>query len=292
MELSSEHTGKRSKPFEVEVTRRRSMNYAAGLNDPNPCYFDEERPGGVVAPPMLAVALTWPLSERFAEFWEHGDFPLEVLARQVHYSEYIEWERPMRPNDRLRIEGEVVAIAPHRAGTYLVIRYDAHDKKGAPVFHEYIGALLRGVACTDEGQGADSLPEITRRKTTEGPVWEKVAPVDPLAAHIYDGCADIHFPIHTSAAFAHSVGLPGILYQGTATLSLAVREITNLEAEGDPARVRQTSCLFTGMVFPGSDITIRALAREETDEMKHIYFCVLNADGKPALRSGCVALAR
>lgn len=38
------------------------MNYAAAVGDDNPRCFDDERPAGVVAPPMLAVALTWPLA--------------------------------------------------------------------------------------------------------------------------------------------------------------------------------------------------------------------------------------
>ena len=39
-------------------------NYAAALDDANPRYLDDSLPGGLVAPPMFAVAVTWPISER------------------------------------------------------------------------------------------------------------------------------------------------------------------------------------------------------------------------------------
>ena len=84
--------------------------------------------------------------------------------------------------------------------------------------------------------------------------------------------------------------MPGILYQGIATLSLAVREITNREADGDPRRVRMVRCNFTGMVFPDSDISVNALGRTEEDGLSHIHFGVLNAEGKRVIHKGCVTL--
>lgn len=67
-----------------------------------------------------------------------------------------------------------------------------------PLFTEHSGALLRDVRCT----------------------------------------AAIHFPIHTSPRYAKRVGLDGIILQGTATSTLAVRELVACEAAGDPRRLR------------------------------------------------------
>ena len=64
------YTGGRSKVFETEVTARRAMNYAAALDDGNPRYFDDTRPGGIIAPPMLAVALPLETSRlAWPSFW-------------------------------------------------------------------------------------------------------------------------------------------------------------------------------------------------------------------------------
>ncbi len=290
MKISPEYVGAVCKPLEVEVTARQCMNYAASIGDANTWHLDDAGAEGIVAPPMLAVALTWRISERFLEFWGDNDFPYEALARQVHYSERLQWERPMRPGERLRIEGEVAAILPHRAGTHLIIAYTAYDKNGSTVFVEHTGGLLRGVICDGEGRGVDGLVEYNNAADAM-PFWSKELHVSKLAAHIYDGCADIHFPIHISPAFAKSVGLPGILLQGTATLAMAVREIIAVEADNDPRRLRAVGARFTGMVRPDSAISVRVLAKKETDNAQQCHFVVLNANGKPAISDGFVDIA-
>ena len=63
MQVSSSYAGSSSKPLQCEVTWRHAMNYAAAIGDDNPWYFDDEREGGIIAPPMLSVALTWPFGQ-------------------------------------------------------------------------------------------------------------------------------------------------------------------------------------------------------------------------------------
>jgi len=267
------------------------MGYAAGVGDANPLYFDDDRPGGVIAPPMLAVALTWNLASHFAEYWDVGDFPVEVLAQQVHYSEVLEWHRPMLPGDTLRITGEVAAIQPHRAGTHLVLCFTAEDRSGGLVFREYIGGMMRGVRCADDDTSAPELPQPAPWSGARDLLWEKRLKIDSLASWVYDMCGDIPFPIHTSRAFARAVGLPGVIYQGTATLAVALREVTNAEAGADPRRVRGLACNFTGMVEPNSEITVRVLGKEAVNDTTRVHFQVLNEKGHKAIRNGCVTLA-
>lgn len=293
LEVSSEYVGRTCTPMTLTVTPRMIMNYAAGTEDPNPWYFDDERAGGIVAPPMLGVALTWQISSRFAEYWNSEDFPHHVLAQQVHYSEVFSWQRPIAPGETLEISGEVKAIVPHRAGTHIIIEYTARDFKGEMVFVEHIGGMLRDVKCTDAGQGREFAAEAARFKTNgEAPLWEKEIPVDALAAHRYDAGADIHFPIHTSKAFAHAVGLPDIILHGTCTLSMALRDITDREAGGDPRRVRGIRCNFTGMVMLGTTIKLSVLGREERGDEIDIHFLVYNHEGNRAIRNACVTLAK
>ncbi|MEW6110922.1 MAG: MaoC family dehydratase N-terminal domain-containing protein, partial [Thermodesulfobacteriota bacterium] len=62
MKLDTNFAGISLKTYQTEVTWRRTMNYAAAIDDHNPVYFDDEREGGIIAPPMFAVAVTWPIS--------------------------------------------------------------------------------------------------------------------------------------------------------------------------------------------------------------------------------------
>jgi acyl dehydratase len=107
-----------------------------------------------------------------------------------------------------------------------------------------------------------------------------------LRPFIYDGCANIYFPIHTSRGFARQVGLPGIILQGTATLSLAAREILDREAERDPGRLITFSGRFSGMVLPGTCIRVRILKKNPGPAGTDLHFIVYNQEGRPAVSRG------
>ncbi|HOQ90319.1 MAG TPA: MaoC/PaaZ C-terminal domain-containing protein [Candidatus Hydrogenedentes bacterium] len=289
--LSSEYVGRESRPLRLTVTARQIMNYAFAVDDPNPWYLDDTRPEGIVAPPMLATALTWKISENFTHYWDSAGFPAEVLARQVHYSEHIQWNRCMVPGDELEITGRVQAIVPHRAGTHLVMEYTARDRDSNVVFVESIGGLLRGVRCADEGRGDVGIFPETPDPAATPPAWARVCYIDPWAPFRYDAGADIHFPIHTSPAFARSVGLPGIIYHGAATLSIALRELVNREAGGDPRRLKSAACLFTAMVRPASLITIQAFPGVQSGASVSFGFAVLNQQQKQAVSRASAVIA-
>jgi acyl dehydratase len=290
MELTSKYVGIQLKEYRKEITWRETMNYAASIGDNNLFYFNDERSEGVIAHPMFCVAVTWPISERIGEYLELVDFPQEMLLTQVHYTEHLRIHRLIRPGDRLTIRGRVVAILPHRAGTLFVIRFDAFDGQENPVFTEHMGGLMRGVLCNDRGRGAEQLPPEPKLSGKEAILWESALLVDRMAPFIYDGCTDIHFPIHTSVKFARAVGLPDIIHQGTATLALAVREVINREVEGDSRSVRSIACRFTGMVIPGTKIRIQLTGREAGGTGGQLFFHVLNHEEKKAISEGVITL--
>ena len=286
MEVSSRFVGTPLKEYRTEVVWRDVMNYAAAVGDANPRYFDDERPEGIVAHPLFCVALTWPILGQIWDFLEAGDFPFHLLATQVHYTEHLAFFGPIRPGIRLAISGQITAILPHRSGTEVIIRLDAWDAEGAAIFTEHTGALLRGVRCADEGRGSETLPTVPAASGPGRPIWEVAIPVDPLQSYLYDGCTGITFPIHTSRQFARQIGLPGIILQGTATLALAVRELVNREAGGDPGRLGSLYARFTAMVRPGTQIRMQLTGRVPGDSGVDSHFCVVNEAGRTAISDG------
>ena len=285
MQIDSSLTGTTTKDYSTTVSWRSAMNYAAAVSDANEAYINDERERGVIAHPMYTVALTWPITGNIAEYIESSKFPVDVIPRQVHFTEHIEFHRPVRPGDNLTIKGRIASIAPHRAGTHVIMRYDAYDKKGLPVFTEHTGAIARGVECRGGASGVNEIPSVP---DSRGGIdsRETIISISPVAPFIYDGCTDIFFPIHTSEKFAKMVGLPGIILQGTATLAYAVKEIINMEAGGDPLKLKQIFCKFTGMVKPGTDIKlVHSVVRGEKGQ-KDIFFNVLNNKGERAISGG------
>jgi acyl dehydratase len=290
MNFSSRFVGCLMKPYETEVTWRQMMNYAAAINDPNPYYFDDGRPGGIVGHPMFCVAVTWPISERIWDYLDADDFPKNALRTQVHYTEHLQIHRLINPGDRLIIKGQVVAIVPHKAGTHLVFRYDAYGQDNELVFTEHIGGLLRGIQCDDEGRGESQIPGIPSKFHDSEPIWNIPIFIHRMAPYVYDGCANIHFPAHTSMKFARQVALPDIILQGTASLADAVREVINREAEGNPHRVKIIACRFTGMVIPGSEIRVQLIGRTSDAAGQQFFFRVINDKGERAISDGMVML--
>ncbi len=286
MEISSRFAGTPFKQYRTMVTARAAMNYAAAVNDTNPCYFDDQVHTGILVHPMMAVAVTWEITGKIWEFIEDTDFPMAVLLTQVHYSEDLLFHRMVIPGEPLTIKGKIAAILPHKAGTRVVIQYDATDEKGLPVFTEYLGALMRGVTCPDGGSGENSLPLPPPRQDLPKTYWEAPVDIDPMRPFIYDGCTNIVFPIHTSKKFATEVGLPGIILQGTATLAFAVREIIDKAADGNPARLKRLSCRFTGMVIPDTRIRVQVTGIEASGTEKNIFFEVVTPDRGTVVSDG------
>ncbi len=281
MELEAGFAGTRLHAHQTEVTSRKATNYAASIADNNPLYFDDRRPGSQTAPPMLAVALTWPISSNLGHYLKADNFPAEVLMTQVHYTERLEFHRPARPGDLLTIEGTLAAILPHRAGTHVIMRYQAVDQAKQPVFTEYSGVMLRGVTCKGRSTSLNLPPDPTG-DWAAGPLWCQEIQIEPLLPYVYDGCSDIVFEIHTSPAFAESVGLPGNILQGTCTLALAARELVNKEAGGEPQRLRALSCRFSGMVRPGTHIHVELKSKHGEE----LFFEVINHEGEKAVSKG------
>ena len=280
MKIDSSFVGTPLKDYTTTVTWRATMNYAAAVDDANPVYFDDDGGKTVIAPPMFAVALTWPVSERIGDYIDDKNFPVDIIKTQVHYTEHLAFHRPVRPGDILTIKGRVAAIMPHRAGTVTVIRFDAIDHDGKGVFTEHIGAMMRGVECVGKSRGQEDLPFVPSVSSESSVKWEKVIHIDRMRPFIYDGCSNIHFPIHTSVGFAKMVGLPDIILQGTATLAFAARELTDNEAAGDPQRLKELSCRFTGMVVPPEDIRVQLIQRRERDSGADLFFEVHGKDGR------------
>lgn len=286
MKINSSFSGTKLKDYHTVVTPRAVMNYAAAVEDPNPAYFDDTGGRTIIAHPMFAAALTWPVQENILDYITDTAFPKDILRTRVHYTEHLEFHRPVLPGDELDIKSVIAAVMPHRAGTVIVVRHDASDKAGSPVFTEHIGGMLRGVECTGGAGGTDAIPQVPSNGYDGPPMAGRTIHVDRLRPYIYDGCTNIHFPIHTSSAFAHMVGLPDIILQGTAAMAFAVSVIVNTEAGGDPRRIGEIYCRFTGMVVPPEDININLLCKRESAGGSGIFFEVTGKNSAKVLSGG------
>lgn len=291
MQVSSDLVGKTLREYKAEITQRKINNYAAAVSDLNPFYLDDERKEGLIAPPTLAAAVTWPIIQNIYDYVDLGYSP-EILFQLVHYSEHLAIHRPLQVGDKISIKGEVAAVIPEKNGTHVIFKLPAIDSKGNPVFTEHIGGMLRGVDCPDGGRGSENMPVSFIPEIEGPPLWEEALPITRGACYIYEGCAEVPFPIHTSPSFARSIGLPDIIYFGIATLAHAIRELVNREAAADPRGIKIISCRFRGMVLPETFIRVQLVHRRFDQSSKILFFRVLNQEGKEAVSDGILQLER
>lgn len=287
MEISSNFVGRRSKTLRVKVTDRDAVNYSAGCYITNPIFYDDRNK--LLVFPMLVVSLTWKISSSFENFWDTSGFPLKVLNTQVHYFEDLTWYRRIYGGDSISISGEVISIIPHISGTLLCIEYVGFLEDGSPLFKEITCSLLRGVKCIDKGNGKDRLPIPIRENLDDLKfLWEEPIDINFYDPYTYDGCSNIHFPIHTSYKFAESVGLPAPIYQGTALLSRVLQKfIDRKDFSPEKKFVKSLHARFASYVLPGNKLNIKVFKSAKNKSTDEVYFFeVLNLDNKPITKEG------
>jgi acyl dehydratase len=267
-------------PLTQEIDARWLMAYAAGLGETDPAYLDTLRPGGVAAHPLFPVCYEWPLAveSRARQF---GD---EVALRGVHATHDLTLHRPVRAGDRLTTTAAVIAVAPRRAGAYVLTRYETRDAAGERVSTTDYGSVFLGVACDPEGVVPSPPHPALSPAGGEGVAeWTEEIPIAATLAHVYSECARIWNPIHTDPEVAKRAGLPRIILHGTATLALAISAGMRRAGPAGP-RITRVAGRFTGMVPLPS--RLRVEGRRDAGAPGVLRFRATTPDGTLALDGG------
>ena len=274
-------------PLTHEIDARWMMAYAAGLGETDPAYLDTLRGDGIVAHPMFPVCYEWPLAVES----RGRQLGADVALRGVHATHDLTLHRRLRAGDRLTTTAAVVAVAPRRAGAYVLTRYETRDARGEPVSTTDYGSVYLGVSCEPEGTLPSPPRERERGKREAEIEWTDEVPIPATLAHVYSECARIWNPIHTDPEVARRAGLPRIILHGTATLALAVSAALRREDAGAAARVTRISGRFTGMVPLPSGITVRGGPAQPDGAGRLRSFRATGADGAAVLSEGRLCLA-
>ena len=285
MEISPDIVGFEIPERKHRIHWRETTNFAAAIGDSNPRYLDDTVKGGLVAPPLFVVSLTWPLLSGLPQLVPDVLTP-DIVATMVHASEHLFFHEPIRPGDKLHIQGRIEALVPTQAGAFLVLRSEGMIPGRGAMFTEYSGVLFRGVGVGGDARLLSKLPEIPKAIGDGRVRWQAEIPVERHLPFVYDGCTGIVFPIHTSVRVAKEAGLPDIVLQGTASLALAARQLVNSECEGIPFALKEIACRFTGLVVPGGSVKFRLLGREQAKGRTGVFFDLTANGENPALSSG------
>ncbi|MEM7218734.1 MAG: MaoC/PaaZ C-terminal domain-containing protein [Pseudomonadota bacterium] len=283
-ELTCDDVGVLSTARTTLIDTRMAMAYAAAVNDTNPSFYDDLRPGGVAVHPGICFTLQWAARYR-------PDVPLNprAAAYGVHASTDLRLHRPFRTGEAVTTQGRVVARRQIRPGVFSLDRYRMVGSDGELIAELDYNGITRGATL----RGADRVIEAEPVAPDPGPLaseplWSVSVPVPLHLGQQYTECARIYNPIHTEPSVARAAGLPGVILHGSATKAMALSVVVNRVFDGDAAAVTRLCGQLRAMVLLDTQITVDCMADRFVDGERRIGFRVRNASGEPAIVDGIV----
>jgi len=283
MSLSTEIVGQQTQSFSHEIDARWTMGYASGLGDTAPCYMDTENRKDVIAHPVFPVCVEWPVILDARHLKSTVKMTVEESAHGVHASHDLQIFRPIRAGDSLRTQATIIGIEKIRPGAAQYIRLDTHNQHDQLVTRTYQLSISRGVDVVGDRSFSEEPPPWPEYVDTT--VIDRIdIPVAEGSANVYTETARIFNPIHSDKAVALAAGLPDIILHGTATLALAISQIVNRYANGNPGEIKRLGGRFNAMVLMPSTLTL--IVHQKTDH--GVSYTLVTESGAKAISNGFV----
>ena len=283
MPLNREFIGRDFPPLGAMVTLEALQNYARACNDDNPRYFDAPAPGGIVAPPMFGVVVTW-----MSVVGAVGDPELGAdLLRLLHAEQDMEFLSPLRPGDEITTVARVASIEARPGGEAMTLALDSHNRAGAPVLRTLFGIFIRAARRDRSAAGRTERPV----SPSGDPMLTVEQTIDRDQTFRYAEASGDRNPIHVDENVAKMAGLPGIVVHGLCTMAFTSRVMIDRLCGGDPVRLKRLRVQFSRPVFPGQSITTRVWADGVRAGRRAYAFETYNPEGMAVIRGGIAEIA-
>ncbi len=282
MPLNKNCVGRQFPPITTDVTSAATMAYARAYNDDNPAFFDNNRPGGVVAPPMFGVVVTWNSVMGAVMDPEVG----ADLLRLVHGEQDMRFFAPIRPGDRITSRARIASIETKATGETMAVEIVADNQNGDPVLRIMFSVFIRG------GRRRDAVLEPRPVEIARGePLLSVVQKIDPDQTIRYAAASGDRNPIHVDENVAKMAGLPGIIVHGLCTMAFTSKVVIDRLCGGDPLRLSRLAVRFSRPVRPGETLTTKVWADGEHDNRKVFAFETFNANNQAVIKDGIAEIA-
>jgi acyl dehydratase len=266
-------------PTAVTVTADAMQKYALAYNDDNPAFFDANRPGGIVAPPMFGVTAIWEaVMGAVMDPEVHADF-----LRLVHGEQEMEFLSPIRPGDTLTSRAKIISIETKGTGETMTVALDT-TRGGENVMKTLFSIFIRG-----KGGGAPEAraPELVRGE----PLFKVAQTIDKDQTYRYAEASGDRNPIHVDENVARMAGLPGIIVHGLCTMAFTSKVAIDQLCGGDPARLKRLRVRFSRPVLPGQTITTIVWSDGEKAGRKIFAYETQNDKGQAVIKAGIAEVA-
>jgi acyl dehydratase len=283
MPLNKACVGRQYPPVTTNVTLDAIQNYARAYNDDNPAFFDDSRPGGIVAPPMFGVTVIWE-----AILKPVMDPELQAdLIRLVHGEQDMEFLSPIRPGDVITATAKIISIETKATGETLTVELNAANQKGQPVQKTLFINFIRG---SRNREAAASEPRAIE-PDRGAPIFSVAQTIDKDQTFRYAEASGDRNPIHVDENIAKMAGLPGIIVHGLCTMAFTSKVAIDNLCAGDPTRLKRLRVRFSRPVLPGQTITTKIWADGERGGRKVFAYETFNPDGQAVIKGGVAEVA-
>jgi acyl dehydratase len=280
MPLNKAAVGKQYPPVESTVTLDALQKYARAYNDDHPAYFDAKRAGGIIAPPMFAVVVTWQSVMQVV-----GDPAVQVdLLRLVHGEQDMEFIAPMRPGDVITSTSKIATIESKSSGETMTLEILAR-RRGEVVQRTLFSVFIRGTGARAAAEPRPPEPE------RGAPLFTVAQKIDDDQTYRYAEASGDQNPIHVNPDIAKMAGLPGIIVHGLCTMAFTSRAVIEKLCGGDPANLKRLRVRFSRPVLPGQTITTRIWPDGERGGRRVFAYETCNPEGQPVIRGGIAEVA-
>ena len=239
--------GKKYGPISFEYTWKDVVLYALSIGaqaEELPFIYENVKGGLRVFPSFSVVMGMDLLIDLFKD--------LKVdLSRFIHGEQTIKLYRPIPPEGKTLVEGEIANIYDKVKGALIVWRKKVMTEGGHPLAETestifYVG---EGGFGGDPGPKAEALePPIGTR-----PDFAVSHFIPENQATLYRLNGDFN-PLHVDPDFAKKGGFPRPILHGLCTYGHAMRAILSKACDGDVGRFKEFKARLSGVVYPGDSL--------------------------------------
>jgi acyl dehydratase len=282
MGLNRDLVGKLYPPQDYGVTAEATTKYARAYNEDNPWFLDLDRLGGIIAPPMFGMVMSWlPIIMVITD----NELGVDLL-RLLHGEQDMYFYLSVAPGDIVTSTAKILAIEDKPTGESLVVEVHCTNQRGEPVQQQLFSAFIRG-----RGKRARRPEDSAAEPLSGEPLVRVTQSIDADQTYRYAQASGDHNPIHVDEGVARMAGLPGIIVHGLCTMAFASKAMIDHLCDHDPRRLKRLRARFSRPVFPEQTITTAVWPRPDRGGLKVYRYETGNPEGKAVIKEGIAEVA-